>query len=112
EELLSVYGLGSPPLKPFHWPLNFPEVFARNEPGFDAVIGNPPFLGNSSWKSAIGPEFQKYVAFIIGSTAGKIDLSVIFHRRSCALLRKSGCYGLLGANNMVEGGSVAVGTER
>jgi hypothetical protein len=112
EELLSVYGPGSPPLKPFHWPLNFPEVFARNGPGFDAVIGNPPFLGNSSWKSAIGPEFQKYVAFIIGSTAGKIDLSVIFHRRSCALLRKSGCYGLLGANNMVEGGSVAVGTER
>lgn len=111
-ELLAANGPGSPKRRPLHWPLSFPEVFARNNPGFDAVVGNPPYLGNSSWKSAIGPEFQKYAALIVGSTAGKVDLSVIFHRRSCALLRKNGCYGLLGANNMVEGGSVAVGTER
>lgn len=25
------------------WPLAFPEVFARDQPGFDAVIGNPPW---------------------------------------------------------------------
>jgi len=27
----------------FHWTLEFPEVFARDNPGFDAVIGNPPW---------------------------------------------------------------------
>jgi len=27
----------------FHWPLEFPEVFARG--GFDVVLGNPPFMG-------------------------------------------------------------------
>lgn len=27
----------------FHWPVAFPEVFARDDPGFDAVIGNPPW---------------------------------------------------------------------
>jgi hypothetical protein len=95
---------------PLHWPLNFPEVFVRENPGFDALIGNPPFLGNSSWKSVIGPEFQSYAALLIGSNVGKIDLSIIFHRRACTLLRHSGCYGLLGANNMTEGGSVNVGT--
>jgi hypothetical protein len=26
-----------------HWPLAFPEVFAREQPGFDAVVGNPPW---------------------------------------------------------------------
>jgi hypothetical protein len=26
-----------------HWPLAFPRVFARPRPGFDAVIGNPPW---------------------------------------------------------------------
>jgi len=26
-----------------HWPLAFPDVFARDHPGFDAVVGNPPW---------------------------------------------------------------------
>ncbi len=36
---------GSPPLVPFHWEIEFPEVFDREQPGFDAIIGNPPFAG-------------------------------------------------------------------
>ena len=27
----------------FHWPLEFPSVFHRDRPGFDVVIGNPPW---------------------------------------------------------------------
>ncbi|MGH8933577.1 MAG: Eco57I restriction-modification methylase domain-containing protein, partial [Egibacteraceae bacterium] len=27
----------------FHWPLAFPQVFHRPNPGFDAVVGNPPW---------------------------------------------------------------------
>lgn len=30
-------------LEPLHWPLAFPRVFARSNPGFDAVVGNPPW---------------------------------------------------------------------
>ena len=30
------------PNKPFHWALEFPEVFERG--GFDAIVGNPPFI--------------------------------------------------------------------
>lgn len=26
-----------------HWPLDFPEVFARENPGFDVIVGNPPW---------------------------------------------------------------------
>lgn len=26
-----------------HWPLNFPDVFDRERPGFDVVVGNPPW---------------------------------------------------------------------
>jgi hypothetical protein len=26
-----------------HWPLAFPEVFARETPGFDVIVGNPPW---------------------------------------------------------------------
>ena len=27
----------------FHWPLEFPHVFHRDQPGFDVVVGNPPW---------------------------------------------------------------------
>ena len=27
----------------FHWPLEFPGVFHRERPGFDVVVGNPPW---------------------------------------------------------------------
>lgn len=30
-------------VRPLHWPLAFPEVFADQKPGFDVVIGNPPW---------------------------------------------------------------------
>lgn len=35
---------GEPSRKPFHWALEFPEVFVERG-GFDAIVGNPPFLG-------------------------------------------------------------------
>ena len=40
-------GTASQPLVPFHWEIEFPEVFERENPGFDAVVGNPPFLGGT-----------------------------------------------------------------
>ncbi len=30
-------------IPPFHFPIAFPEVFLRERPGFDAIIGNPPW---------------------------------------------------------------------
>ena len=31
------------PYRFFHWPLEFPNVFYRERPGFDVVVGNPPW---------------------------------------------------------------------
>lgn len=101
-----------PARRPFHWPVEFPEVFSKHNRGFDAVVGNPPFLGNSAWKSVFGSQFQSYVAALLGATPGKIDLSIVFHRHCSDLIRSAGCYGLIAANNMTEGASTRVGTER
>jgi hypothetical protein len=30
-------------LQPFHFPVAFPEVFLRSRPGFDVIVGNPPW---------------------------------------------------------------------
>ncbi|MBK6580207.1 MAG: N-6 DNA methylase [Sandaracinaceae bacterium] len=38
---------GERPVVPFHWEVEFPEVFDRGNGGFDCVVGNPPFWGNS-----------------------------------------------------------------
>ena len=31
------------PLQPLHFPVAFPEVFLRSRPGFDVILGNPPW---------------------------------------------------------------------
>ena len=38
---------GATPGLPFHWEIEFPEVFDRETAGFDAFVGNPPFMGGS-----------------------------------------------------------------
>jgi type I restriction-modification system DNA methylase subunit len=39
--------------RPFHWIIEFPEVFLREEPGFDGVVANPP------WGAAISANTQR-----------------------------------------------------
>jgi DNA-binding transcriptional ArsR family regulator len=94
---------------PFHWPLEYPEVFVREAPGFDAIVGNPPFLGNRLWKGSMGEKLQWQCQMVLGASPGKIDLCVVFHRRAVDLLRDQGCYGLLATSNIAEGSALKVG---
>lgn len=110
RETLSVgLPLGKPIRNPFHWPLEFPEVFAGASSGFDALVGNPPFLGNRLWKGALGEKLQWQCQMVIGASPGKIDLCVVFHRRAVDLLRSDGCYGMLATSNIAEGSTIEVG---
>lgn len=93
----------------FHWALEFPEVFVRQRPGFDTLIGNPPFIGNRLWKGTLGDRLQWQCQMILGSPPGKIDLCVVFHRRAVDLIRQEGCYGLLATSNIAEGSAITVG---
>ena len=46
----------------FHWDLEFPDVFYNDNPGFDCVIGNPPYVEYSKVREQykiIGYETQK-----------------------------------------------------
>ncbi|EAQ96894.1 Eco57I restriction-modification methylase domain-containing protein [Congregibacter litoralis] len=95
--------------RPFHWPIEFPEVFLRDKNGFDALIGNPPFLGNRLWKTSLGQKSQWLCQMVLGASPGKIDLCVVFHRRAVTLLGSDGCYGLLATSNIAEGSAVGVG---
>lgn len=109
ENLGSGSNQHSPSRKPFHWVLEFPEVFNSEGAGFDAIVGNPPFIGNKFWKARLGDAFPAQAKMILGGAAGKIDMCVLFHRRAETLLRDGGAYGLLAADNIAEGSAISKG---
>lgn len=43
SEVARIAGAALAPLNPLHFPVAFPEVFLRSRPGFDVILGNPPW---------------------------------------------------------------------
>ena len=99
---------GKPPRKPFHWPLEFPEVFADKRGGFDAVVGNPPFGGGRLVGRRFGPAYQEYLKLVRNGVVGSPDLCVYFYLRAFSLLGLKGCFGLLATKSIAETGSRVV----
>lgn len=98
--------------RPFHWSLEFPEVFARGNGGFDAFVGNPPFLGGQRITGVAGIAFRDWlVAHIAQGRRGSADLVAYFFLRAWSLLRNGGCFGLLAVNTIAEGDTRQVGLE-
>ena len=97
--------------RPLHWPLTFPEVFADAPvPGFDAVIGNPPFLGGKKISGALGDDYLAWLAAWDGrGMRGNTDLAARFALRADALLGPRGQLGYVATNTLLEGDTLAVG---
>jgi hypothetical protein len=80
----------------FDWRAAFPDVFARDRPGFDAIVGNPPWVAyvgraaqplepaRAAYYAATNPAFKRYRT-----------LHGLFVYRSATLLRDSGRLGLV-----------------
>jgi hypothetical protein len=94
---------GKHPLKPFHWAIEFPEVFARENPGFDATVGNPPYLGGTKISGALSPQYFGWIAANVLPDGDKADLIAYFFRRVFLLLRERGAAGLLATSSISEG---------
>ena len=54
-------------LRPAHFPVLFPEVFLRSEPGFDVLIGNPP------WEEVVFDEPRFWARFSPGLMAKPVQ---------------------------------------
>ncbi|WP_457593107.1 Eco57I restriction-modification methylase domain-containing protein [Hydrogenimonas sp.] len=103
---------GAPPRRPFHWALEFPEVFVEGE-GFDAIVGNPPFLGGQKITGFMGTVYRDYLVNVLAAgTKGSADLVAYFFLRAYDLLRKNGSFGLLATNTIAEGDTRQVGLKR
>ena len=94
---------GLHPLQPFHWELEFPEVFADPAPGFDAIVGNPPFAGKNTLINGNREHYLPWLQAVHPGAHGNADLVAHFVRRAFALLRPGGCFGLIATNTVGQG---------
>ncbi|MBI3817447.1 MAG: restriction endonuclease [Planctomycetes bacterium] len=93
----------------FHWAVEFPEVFARG--GFNAFVGNPPFLGGWQMPTILGPEYCYGLKSLYPGSEGTGDLVAFFFRRSFSLLRPKSCMGLLATKSISEADTRKVGLD-
>ena len=100
---------GERPVVPFHWEIEFPEVFGRERPGFDGFVGNPPFVGGRNMTVSAGREYKDWLFAAYESTTGAADLAAFFFRRCFAHLRHGGCLGLISTNTIAQGDTRASG---
>ncbi|TKJ43718.1 hypothetical protein CEE36_03260 [candidate division TA06 bacterium B3_TA06] len=91
----------------FHWELEFPEVFFDKHgrplanPGFDAVIGNPPYdvlekerKGISSPHKELG-DYVKNIPLYEAALGGKLNLYRLFIVRALGLLQRGDRFGMI-----------------
>ena len=101
--------LESLPMRPFHWWLEYPEVFQRKNPGFDAVVGNPPFGGKSTITAENGEPYIKLLQLLWPHAHGNSDLCAYFFLRAPLILRQGGCFGLVASNTITQGNTLDTG---
>lgn len=94
---------GEHPVRPFHWAVEFPEVFARVNAGFDAIVGNPPFLGGTNISGSLGDRYLSYLKESAEGAGNRSDLVSYFFQRAFALLSSRGAAGLVATNTISQG---------
>ena len=106
---LSCDRFAAKPLASFHWEIEFPEVFDRLYPGFDALIGNPPFAGKNAVIRGNAPGYIYWLKTLHEESHGNADLSAHFFRRAFSLLRWRGNLGLIATNTIAQGDTRSTG---
>lgn len=123
-------------LRSFHWELEFPEVFLPSpQPspsgkgskvtprpegegtgvrvGFDAIVGNPPFMGGQKITGALGTAYRDFlVQWIANDKRGSADLCAYFFLHAKQLLNLNGGFGLIATNTIAQGDTREVGLDQ
>jgi hypothetical protein len=104
EAIIAQLRKGAPhPVIPFHWEIEFPEVFARENGGFDAFIGNPPYGGKNTIADGNHEAYIDWLKTLHADSHGSADLVAHFFRRAFNLLRRDGTFGLIATNTIRQG---------
>jgi hypothetical protein len=79
----------------FNWEAAFPQVFSGNNPGFDAVIGNPPYIRIQALKEFAPIEVEHYKKAYRSAGKGNYDIYVVFVERGLSMLNRNGQLGYI-----------------
>jgi adenine-specific DNA methylase len=91
----------------FHWELEFPIAFyeqdgeRKEDGGFDAVIGNPPYIRIQTISGGESTQ-AKYYKQQYDSAVGKYDIFVVFIEKGIELTCKDGRFGMIVPNKFIQ----------
>ena len=77
----------------FDWQKSFPQVFMAG--GFDAVIGNPPYIRIQALKEWAPKEVEFYKTKYIAASKGNYDIYVVFVEKGLSLMNPNGRLGFI-----------------
>ena len=77
----------------FDWDAEFSEIMGNG--GFDAVIGNPPYIRIQSMKEWAALEVEHYKQKYISASKGNYDIYVVFVEKGLKLLNEDGLLGFI-----------------
>ena len=77
----------------FDWAQAFPQVFGQG--GFDAIIGNPPYIRIQTMREWAPVEVELYKELYRSAGAGNYDIYVVFVEKALGLLNKTGRLGFI-----------------
>lgn len=89
----------------FHWEIGFPNVWSHlmsgtRQGGFDAVIGNPPYVR----QELLGDEIKRALKAEYETSDGMADLYVYFYEQGLRLLRPGGRMSYVVTNKWLKAG--------
>lgn len=105
---------------PFHWWIEFPEVFFEERPDplqggavtgaalMEGVVGNPPFVAGKGISTAYGDAYSDWLSGHYDASKNA-DLSAFFYRRAAELLGEHGAFGLIATNTIAQGDTRGAG---
>ncbi|MGG6297972.1 Eco57I restriction-modification methylase domain-containing protein [Leptolyngbya sp. AN02str] len=86
----------------FHWDLEFPEVFIdletanwKNDPGFDAIIGNPPYVRSIRLKDSDPASWAYYPQTYKAAEKREYDIYLCFTEQGLKRLNSVGHLGII-----------------
>jgi hypothetical protein len=95
--------------QPLHWILEAPDVMIDHG-GFDAIIGNPPFLGGQKLTGSLGIDMRDWLVNLLAKGArGSSDVVAYFFLRAVELLQTQGTLGLIAKSVVAQGSTREVG---
>ncbi|MCK6570145.1 restriction endonuclease [Myxococcota bacterium] len=105
----------APRRAPMHWALDFPEVFDNpaGAQGFDALVGNPPFVGGKRISGIMGEAYRTFLVNVLaGGVKGNADLVAYMFLRAGNVSRRGGILGLIATNSIAQGDTRVTGLDQ